>query len=280
MPARSLRDPCAGVGQRQEPLRRKVHLQRLQAGVSRGELGHAGDAGRSDRTAVAQQPGAGQLQVAHACVKDLAGLKIQRPAFSSSGRCAGEAGEDGAATKLTEFTAAGGWVVCLEQEQFPTDASQSISARTRPSGAVERPWYSPSTPGIRCSKALAAKTFAIGGETIYVTRLNLIKPTEGNFRPVLAYGNATTPSADRTPLVEVFHGRGGYVVSQMLLVEKFDSEPVASRLLANILNYARRRQLQDAESLSPKLALFGAGRRGGQEGLAGGPGAGWSPSRR
>jgi beta-galactosidase len=99
-----------------------------------------------------------------------------------------------------------------------------------------------------------------------VTRQNLVKPVEGNFRPILAYGNATTPLADRTSLIEVFCGRGGYIVSQMALVEKLETEPVASRLLANILNYARRRQLQDAEFLSRKLALVAPASEAGKKG--------------
>jgi hypothetical protein len=213
-----------------------------------------------------------KLQVAHACVKDLSGLKYPETGILVVGQNAlAKLEKTDLQTKLTEFTAAGGWVVCLEQEQFPTgcfpvNLRPDTTERSRKATMVQH-----IDAGHPMLEGLSSEDFRYWRGDHYVTRMNLLKPTEGNFRPVLAYGNTTTPSADRTPLVEVFHGRGGYVVSQMLLVEKFETEPVASRLLANILNYARRRQLQDADCLSGPVALLApaseAGKRGWLEGL-------------
>jgi beta-galactosidase len=157
--------------------------------------------------------------------------------------------------KMAQFTAAGGWVVCLEQDDFPTgcftvDLRADTNERSRRATMVQ-----PIDAGHPVLEGLTAEDFRYWRGDHYVTRQNLVKPAEGNFRPILAYGNSTTPVADRTSLVEVFHGRGGYLVSQMVLVEKLDTEPVAPRLLANMLNYARRRQVQDAEFLRRKLAL-------------------------
>ena len=198
-----------------------------------------------------------KLHVAHSCVKDLSTLKFPHTGILVIGQNAlAKLEKTDLQTKLTEFTAAGGWVVCLEQNQFPSgcfpvNVRPDTTERSRQATMVQ-----PIDPSHPLLEGLKSEDFRYWRGDHYVTRLNLIKPTEGNFRPVLAYGNATTPSVDRTPLIEVFYGRGGYVLSQMLLVEKFETEPVASRLLANILNYARRRQLQEAESLSKKLALL------------------------
>ena len=62
-----------------------------------------------------------KLHVAHSCVKDLSTLKFPHTGILVIGQNAlAKLEKTDLQTKLTEFTAAGGWVVCLEQNQFPS----------------------------------------------------------------------------------------------------------------------------------------------------------------
>ena len=121
---------------------------------------------------------AGKSQVAHACVKDLAGLKYPETGILVIGQNAlAKLEKTELQTKLTEFTAAGGWVVCLEQEQFPTgcfpvNLRPDTTERSRRATMVQ-----PIDAGHPTLEGISSEDFRYWRGDHYVTRLNLIKPT-------------------------------------------------------------------------------------------------------
>jgi len=69
-----------------------------------------------------------------------------------------------------------------------------------------------------------------------VSRRNFKKPHRGNFAILAdAGGNG---GIRWTPLVEIKHGRGFFMLSQLTLSSKFGTEPAAHILLRNLLDYA------------------------------------------
>jgi len=62
------------------------------------------------------------------------------------------------------------------------------------------------------------------------------KPFSGNFLPVLDSGSMQ--GLANTPLMEIPHGDGSFLLCQMAIVEKAADEPAAKQLWQNILDYA------------------------------------------
>lgn len=157
---------------------------------------------------------------------------------------------------LGEYTKAGGWVICLEQKDFPAGwlpVRVQADFNEKSSQATMVQPINLSHPVV---DGFSIDDFRWWRGDHYVTRCNLIKPVEGNFRPILAYGNKSTPQADRTPLLEILHGKGGYLLSQLLLIEKFNNEPNAALLLARLFNYARKMQKQKNKLTEKALGIL------------------------
>lgn len=79
---------------------------------------------------------------------------------------------------------------------------------------------------------LTEDDFSNWREDEVVTRFPLIKPVKGNFR-ILAEGDLST-----AVLLEVILGKGRFVFCQLPVINKFQGEPIAQVLFANLLRYA------------------------------------------
>ncbi|NQU76616.1 MAG: hypothetical protein HQ546_09925 [Planctomycetes bacterium] len=69
-----------------------------------------------------------------------------------------------------------------------------------------------------------------------VSRHDYLKPSRGPCLAVIDAGGSI--GVGWSPLLEVFHGKGSYVLSQVLLIQKASVDPCAAKLLANTLQYA------------------------------------------
>jgi hypothetical protein len=68
-----------------------------------------------------------------------------------------------------------------------------------------------------------------------VSRHDYLKPERGNFLSVIDAGG--TRGLEWTPLLEVYFGKGSYLLCQLCLTEKAAADPCAARTLANLLEY-------------------------------------------
>ncbi|MHB9038271.1 MAG: glycoside hydrolase family 2 TIM barrel-domain containing protein [Armatimonadota bacterium] len=157
------------------------------------------------------------------------------------------------------FTSAGGFVVILEQKSFPAGL---LPVEVAQDSDISLARFATTTsilaPNHPVMDKLTDEDFRFWRGDHFLVRNALKKPLCGNFVPLLGNGNASTPAVDRTSLLEIRCGKGGYMLSQLLLVEKFETEPLASVVLANILNYA--------ESSTWRMASVGTLLSGGELG--------------
>jgi len=85
-----------------------------------------------------------------------------------------------------------------------------------------------------------------------VSRKDIAKPTSGNYIPLIDSGGSQ--GLEYTCLLEYYHTNGRILFCQLLLTEKYDTEPVASLLLEDIITYAIT-----AEWSPRKLGIIGDG---------------------
>jgi len=79
-----------------------------------------------------------------------------------------------------------------------------------------------------------------------VTGDECARPTNGAFRAIVVSGSAG--GIAHAPLLELPRGRGVLLLCQMLVQEKASVEPVAARLLANLLDYAAHYRAEPARA--------------------------------
>lgn len=134
------------------------------------------------------------------------------------------------AAKWEDFFNRGGWIVVLEQEWYPSWFPLILSETWGSANfAFPRALAHPIIHGLspadlrwwRNDNRVAASSF--------------LKPSAGNFRVLVDIGSPN--GMDHAVVLELPRRRGGYIFSQMLLVSKFDSEPMAGILLQRILDY-------------------------------------------
>jgi PKD repeat protein len=80
-------------------------------------------------------------------------------------------------------------------------------------------------------------------EDNYILRKNIVNPSSGNYRVLADSGNFNTSiyspvGLNYSPIVEILKSRGKYVLSQVLIGEKYGEEPIANMLLNNLIRYA------------------------------------------
>jgi hypothetical protein len=142
-----------------------------------------------------------------------------------------EVGRDGLAAKWQTFALRGGWVLVLEQTNYPSwvpgemhledfDASFAFPDAAHPVTsdltADDLRWWAD-------DHRLVAKSLAL--------------PARGNFRALASVGSKS--GLEHAAAVEVPFGSGGILCSQWLLTQRFDAEPLAGVLLQRMLNYCR-----------------------------------------
>ncbi len=162
----------------------------------------------------------------------------------------------GALTQVADAVASGMVAFCFEQRDDP----DWLPVRLRVDGEHA------STIAFRRSTAHAILK-GIEDEDLkfwrgdhMVSRRNFVKPAAGAYRILVEAGGLG--GLRWAPLVEVPHGRGTCVLSQLVLTEKLASEPVAVRLLQNVMDYAASyrpapaRRIALVASADPELGEF------------------------
>jgi len=131
------------------------------------------------------------------------------------------------------FMERGGWVLALEQTNYPAWMPSALSLASEPAS------FGFPVPGQALAEGLSSTELRWwrGDNSICSSSIRL--PTRGNFRPVVHVGSGA--GLDRAVLLEAPIGQGGMLCSQLLLVEKLHLEPVAQLLLQRLLNHKSTR---------------------------------------
>lgn len=133
------------------------------------------------------------------------------------------------------FAESGGWVVVLEQSSYPRWMPLSFSVTDHAANfAFPRATDHPIVSGISEEDLRWWR-----GDNL-VTAGNLSKPSRGNFRVLADVGSEN--GLDHAAMLEMPYGRGGFICSQMLLLRKCSSEPMAGILFQRILEYCSQKR--------------------------------------
>ena len=132
-------------------------------------------------------------------------------------------------TTLEKFLQRGGQVLVLRQPAYPeglfdVPLTQHRSTMTFP----QRPDH----PALR---GVAADDLKFWRGDHVVASDEPARPSTGGAVPIVVSGSAA--GVDHAPLLERRVGRGRLVHSQLALVEKFDTEPMAAQILLNLVQY-------------------------------------------
>lgn len=146
---------------------------------------------------------------------------------------------------LADWVAAGKTVVVLMQEQ---DDALSPLRLKRSDYTVSYAWVH--APGHPVFDGLPAVELSHWSGLAAVSRGPFWKPTAGAFRALVGAHGHRWVGLGCTPLIEVFHGRGRYLLSQLTLVGHAANTPVAARLLRNLLTYAAGAEPVDLRPLA------------------------------
>jgi len=131
------------------------------------------------------------------------------------------------AQAVGEWVAAGGHVICLEQSALPKRFFPiELSAGGPASIAFIR------APGHPLVSGLTDEDMRFWTDEARVSLLCPNKPSRGNAVPLVDVGGG---GMERAPLMQIPHGRGSYIVCQLLVARYASQVPAARRLLANML---------------------------------------------
>jgi len=131
---------------------------------------------------------------------------------------------------ITAFLERGGRVLVLEQDVYP-EGLFNLSLTSHCSTMTYR--ARPGHPALRRLVYLDDLKFWRGDHL--VTHNETPRPACGGAIPIVVSGSAA--GLDHAPLLEIPVKRGCLVLSQLLLVGKFASEPAAARILGDLLEY-------------------------------------------
>ena len=162
-------------------------------------------------------------------------LEAAPPAVPVIGRIASER------TAIDAFVARGGRLLVLRQDAFP-EGLFDVSL-TRHASTMTFPLRS-DHPALRGIVSAAAPGTASDlkfwrGDHLVATD-EVARPIAGPAVPIVVSGSDA--GIDHAPLLERPSGRGCVVHSQLLLVDKFTTEPAAARILVNLVDDLARRR--------------------------------------
>jgi hypothetical protein len=123
----------------------------------------------------------------------------------------------------------GGRVLVLRQDAYPGGLFDATLTKHRSTMTFPQ---RPDHPALR--GVLPGDLKFWRGDHLVATG-EVARPTSGAGVPIVVSGSAA--GIDHAPLLEQRVGRGRIVYSQLALVEKFDTEPAAARILINLLEY-------------------------------------------
>jgi hypothetical protein len=136
------------------------------------------------------------------------------------------------AREIAAFVEKGGSVLCLPQKSYSkwlpitVEMDATHAATMTFVGAADHPALA----------GLEEEDLKFWHPGHLVSQRNLVKPVRGNFRAIVQAGGRD--GLKWCPLLEVLHGRGRYLLCQMEVVARFDTEPTARQLLANLVRLA------------------------------------------
>ncbi len=140
-----------------------------------------------------------------------------------------EVGSSTVAARWQSFTARGGWVLVLEQTNYPAWMPAGLQVQNYDASfAFPNPNH-PATAGLTATDLCCWAD----DNRVVVNALN--SPSGGNFRVLASIGS--TSGLAYAAAVEVPMGSGGILGSQWPLTARFDVEPLAGVLLQRLLNY-------------------------------------------
>ncbi len=140
-----------------------------------------------------------------------------------------EVGSGTLGAKWQDFARRGGWVLVLEQTNYPAWMPGELALRNFDASFA---FPSPDHPVTADLTAEDLRWWA--GDHRLVSR-TVASPARGNFRVLAAVGSRN--GLEHAAAVELPIGRGGLLASQWLLTERFDVEPLAGVLLQRLLDY-------------------------------------------
>lgn len=141
-----------------------------------------------------------------------------------------QVGAESIGARWEAFAESGGWVIVLEQSSYPRWMPLSLSATD-----YRANFAFPRAADHSIVSGMSAEDLRWWRGDNFVTAGSLSKPSRGNFRVLVDVGSQN--GLDHAAMVEIPRGKGGFIFSQMLLVTKFSSEPMAGILLQRILDY-------------------------------------------
>ncbi len=171
-----------------------------------------------------------------------------------------EAGRLTISAKWQDFMLRGGWVLVLEQTNYPAWMPYDLRL-----GNFEASYAFPN-PAHPVTQGLTSEDLRWWAGDHRVVTNALVAPSRGSFRVLASIGSAA--GLEYAAAVELPVGAGGLLCAQWLVTERFDVEPLAGALLQRLLDYcapaalhpALRRAGLVAEPNSPaaaKLAELG-----------------------
>ncbi len=136
---------------------------------------------------------------------------------------------------ISEFVAAGGRLLMLDREDLPEIFPSGITLKQgllngATNGFIRSPHHSFFANAIYPMDQL---DFAYWGQGMQISDANCYKPMSGNFHVLVDGGRELNDGI----LVEMIHGKGKYLVSQLML-EKAAQSPAAAKVLFNLITYA------------------------------------------
>jgi hypothetical protein len=171
-----------------------------------------------------------------------------------------QVGADTIGGRWQSFAARGGWVLVLEQTNFPAWMPGGLQLQDYDAS------FTFPNPDHPVCQGLTSDDLRWWADDHRVVRKAITSPARGNFRALAWIGSVQ--GLEHVAATELPIGNGGVLCSQWLLTERFDVEPVAGVLLQRLLDYCRsgpghlllRPAALVAENNSPaalKLSEFG-----------------------
>jgi len=140
----------------------------------------------------------------------------------------------GAHAALADFVTGGGTLLVLEQDRYPADMLPAHLQERAATIAFPRSRAGGVTDG------LPDDAFKFWRDDNFVARRLIVKPREGAFR---AFADAGGPQGlEAALLLEVLHGKGRCILSQLLIGEKLGREPMARLMFERLVSHACGRQ--------------------------------------
>jgi len=135
--------------------------------------------------------------------------------------------------RLSEFTAQGGTVLVLEQGSYPTGIVPAGLTGKGCTIAFKRSFHHPALKRVR------PDDFKFWRGDHLVARDTIAKPRSGGFVTLCDAG--AEGGLVYVPLIEMENGRGRLLLSQLLIAEKMDSEPMAQIIFEDLVDFALSR---------------------------------------